>query len=386
MIKRIELLVVILPILALGFYIPVFAADAGPGVIKGKLINITANSKSSLANIEMTLQNYLNGAQKDSSKTKTDANGNYVFNGLSTDAKYSYEITTTYQEADYQSGTITFAKDETTKSVDLTVYDSTTEDMLKVDIVHTLVTLGEGSLKIREFLTINNITDKTYVGSKIIPADPTKKETIRFSLPQGATNVSYDSGLMGCCAFSGGNGFVYGMAVFPGKQDVVYSYEIPYKTTEIAFNERFEYPTAQYNFLIQGEGVTASSDQLSVGQPLNIEGKKYGVLSALDFTSGKTVTVKLAGLTPASNQNTILYAGMAVVVLGCGALGLYTLRKRKLQTVSPRAGGGIPSRQRLLLEIASLDDDFEAGKIPESQYRSVRARMKAQLLTTKRQK
>jgi hypothetical protein len=55
-------------------------------------------------------------------------------------------------------------------------------------VIHTLVTAGEGSLRVEKYVTINNDTDKAYVGSKIIPADPTKK-TVRFALSPGATNV-----------------------------------------------------------------------------------------------------------------------------------------------------------------------------------------------------
>jgi hypothetical protein len=131
--------------------------------------------------------------------TKTDVEGTYLFGGLATESKYSYEIATTYQEADYQSEQVTFAKDETTKSIDLQVYDSTAEDIIKVDVIHTLITPGAGTLKVEKYVTINNDTDKAYIGSKIIPADPTKKETIRFATSPGAPTflmIPAD----GCCA------------------------------------------------------------------------------------------------------------------------------------------------------------------------------------------
>lgn len=365
---------------------PILAADAGAGTITGKIINITSNSTSSVGNVDITLNVYLSGAQKDPLKTKTDADGSYVFKGLATDPKYAYEVAVTYQEADYQSDQVTFAKDETTKSItDLKVYDSTPDDIIKVDVVHTLVTAGEGGLKVEKYVTFNNDTDKAYVGSKKIAADPTKKETLRFAVPQGATNVSYDSGLMSCCAFTGGDGFVYGMAVFPGKLDVTYSYNLPFKSADFVYNEKFEYATPKYNFLFQGDGVTAASDPLTTQPPVTVESKQYSLMVGGDFTAGQTIGVKLSGLTPSSNQNAFLLVAIGVVVVGGGAGALYKLRKRKSQPAfSPVSGANMPrqSRQAILAEIARLDDDYEAGKIPAHWYRALRAQKKAQLASS----
>jgi hypothetical protein len=174
---------------------------------------------------------------------------------------------------------------------------------------------------------------------------------------------------------SGGDGFVYGMAVFPGKLNAVYSYEVPYKASEFNYTEKFEYQTPQYNFMVQSD-VTATSDQLTTQPPVNVQGKPYNLLAGGEFSKGNGVAIKLAGLTPAGNQNALIYVAIGVVVLGGGAGGLYTLRRRKLQPVSPPVGGATSSRQSrqsLLAEIARLDDDFEAGKISAHWYRTLRA-------------
>jgi hypothetical protein len=68
-----------------------------------------------------------------------------------------------------------------------------------------------------------------------------------------------------------------------------------------------------------------------------------------------------------------------LVVLGTGFGLVYLIRRRRLQPVSSEDGLE-QQRQRLLVELAHLDDDFEAGKIPEKSYRRLRSARKTQLV------
>ena len=67
---------------------------------------------------------------------------------------------------------------------------------------------------------------------------------------------------------------------------------------------------------------------------------------------------------------------MTLVALIFGFSFIYLLRKRRLQPVRAKASY---DRQRLLAELARLDDDFESGKIPEEVYRKRRAERKSRL-------
>ena len=65
--------------------------------------------------------------------------------------------------------------------------------------------------------------------------------------------------------------------------------------------------------------------------------------------------------------------GALAVALGAGLV--YSLRRRPAPARVPEE-----SRKDLLLAIASLDDDFEASKLPEARYRRLRAELMARLL------
>jgi len=78
-------------------------------------------------------------------------------------------------------------------------------------------------------------------------------------------------------------------------------------------------------------------------------------------------------------QSAFKWVGVALAIVGAGfCVGYPVVRRRS------RRLGAVPSespteRRRILIEIARLDDDFEAGKLSEEEYQRLRAEKKAQL-------
>ena len=97
MIKRITLLVIIF---ILSLPVSALAAEADNGKIEGEVLNITG-SESPVPDHDITLRTYLDNAEVNSTTTKTDALGNFIFEGLSTESDYSYGVMLTFQGADY---------------------------------------------------------------------------------------------------------------------------------------------------------------------------------------------------------------------------------------------------------------------------------------------
>jgi len=371
LIKRIALL---LMIFILSLSAPALAAEPGSGIIDGQLVNGTEGG-SSLADQEVTLKTYLDNTEVDSTTAQTDAEGKFVFDGLSTEPGYSYQVTLTFQEADYYSEWLNFDEGETTKSTEVIVYDSTTSDeAIKVATAHTVIYVEQGSLWVEEYFLFVNEADRTYIGSKEITAEGTK-ETLRFSLPKGATELQPGIGLMECCIYNSEEGFVDSMSILPGGKEVAYSYKVDYSSGAYTFSRRVNYPTANFDLLVQGEGIKVASDQLTIEEPLSIEGILFNHLSGKELAPGSTLVVHLSGLPQTNNQGAVKWVVLTLIVLGAGFGFVYLMRKGRVQPVSPDQ-----IRQRLLVEIAQLDDDFEAGKIPEAVYRRLRAETKAQLL------
>ncbi len=373
MIKRIALVVVILSL-----SLAASASAAEPGSVEGLLVNGTEGG-SSVADLDVTLKIHLNGAEAGSTTTKTDAEGYFIFDGLSTEPGYRYYVTLAFQEADYYSNWLSFDEGETTKSTVVVVYDSTTSDeAIKITTDHTAIFAGEGSLLVDEWVEFNNEADLTYIGSRVANTEG-DKETLRFSLPEGATELQPISGLMEGYLYSSEDGFIDTMPVLPGAKLIIYSYEIDYSSGTYEFSKRVNYPTASFILIVQGEGTKVTSDRLTVGESVvDAEGIWFNYLSGQELASGDVLTIHLSGLPGTDNQNTVIWVILALVVLGAGFGFSYLLRKKRLQPVSPEDSLD-QRRQRSLAELAQLDDDFAAGKIQEESYRKLREVKKSQL-------
>ena len=374
MTKRIALGVVIF---ILSLSAPVLAAE--DGVIEGLLVNGTEGGSSSVADQDITLKTYLDNTEVASTAAKTDADGYFIFDGLETELGYIYQITLTFQQADYYSEGLSFAEGETTKSTEVVVYDSTTSDAaIKVTMSHTVIYVEQGSLWVEKYFLFVNTDNRTYIGSKEAPT-PGGRETLRFSLPKGATELQYVRGLMGCCIIDSEDGFIDTMPVLPGGKEVVYSYRVDYNSGAYTFSQGVNYPTTNFALLVQGEDIEVASDQLTVEEPMVVEDIWWNHLSGQELASGNILDIRLSGLPQATNQASIMWVVLAVVILGAASGFIYLKRKGRLQPVS-HEDDFAQRRQRLLVELAQLDDDFEAGKIQEESYHRLRSVKKAQLI------
>ncbi len=375
MTKRIILLFIIFSLLLPA---PALAAETGNGIIEGTIVNGT-DGGSSVAGVEITLKTYLNDNEVSSTTTIADAEGNFVFDGLSTEPEYSYEATLNYQQADYTSDWLNFDSGETSKSTEVIVYDSTTSDeVLTVMTSHTIVYVEPESLRITEYYLFVNESDKTYIGLEN-PSAPEIKETLRFYLPEDATALQPEFGLMECCIYGSADGFTDSMPVLPGGREVAYSYMIDNNSGTYTFSKNINYNIKNYDFLVQGGGITVNSDRLTAGEPIDIEGTPFTHLSGTDFLPGDTLVVQISGLPETGSQGVLLWVFLVLAVLGGAFVLNRLLRGRRPQPVKVKDSHK-QKKQRLLVEIAQLDDDFENGKISEEVYRKLRTEKKARLI------
>ena len=386
MFKRIVLLAAVLSILSLS--LPSVAAEDTIGTIAGQLVNGTAGG-SSVADVVVqlkTLVNYQETGIPVTAKTRSD--GQFTFSNLSTSPNNSYEVTLTYQEAEYFSDFIAFGQGETSRSANITVYDSTNSDAaINIATAHTILKVGKDFLDIMVIYDFINASDRTYVGSGEILTTGRRK-TLTFSLPDDATEIKFGDGLVEQYIISNHGGFIDTMAVTPAGREVVYAYKVPYSGGTDKFQQKLDYPVAQFGLLVQGEDIKITSDQLADQGPLDMgTGTPYLYLTGHNLARGEMVSATLSK--PLNQKMVIIWAAGALVLMIVGAgLAYRKFRgKSRAQPVKvgskPAPGGaeGIDPREQLLLaELARLDDDFAAGSIPEEDYRAQRAAKKVQLI------
>jgi hypothetical protein len=129
-----------------------------------------------------------------------------------------------------------------------------------------------------------------------------------------------------------------------------------------------------YDVLVTGvDG--ADSPQLTKGDPYEEDGVTYETLEGGSIPAGETIVIKLSGLPQDTNQQTVLWVLVTLVVLG----GAFALLLRRSSNRGPIT---VPDNkeQQLLNEIARLDDEFEDGLIDEESYHLERGTLKTRIM------
>lgn len=371
------------PFLSLILLTVFFTHFAGAATLTGRLANKTPGGKP-VSGIEVTLNQYLKGAEAGKVTARTGPFGDFSFSNLPSEAGRTYSISFKYQEAQYDSPPIDFKDGKATKSIEVPVWDATTDPRdLKLRMLHVLLEPGQdGSILVREFYLFQNQGVKTYIGSKEL--GPDKRETLRFSLPPGAKDVEYLEGLMPCCVVSQEGGFVDTMDVKPGMRQLIYAYTVQPGSSSYILKKGVDYPTDAYNIFVADVGVKVEAEGLASQGTIEAGDRRYIRLAASDLKPGAQLDVKLSNL-PRQRHGFFVALALGGVLLLLSLGFVYPFfAKRKVPTPEAIESGprGVweAERQALLNEIADLDEAFERGEISSEEYEKARRIKKDRLL------
>lgn len=356
--------------------IPFKAYAADDGVISGKLVNKTVGG-SSVSGVKVTLNGTKGNSSLPSPSTGTNNKGDFEFKGLSTDKSNVYKLSANYQGVDYESDGVSFQAGEIVKQVDLVVWDATMDSKdVKINLAHMIVLSGKGSLQAQEYYALANSGDKSYAGSRLIQS-LNQKETFTASIPDGARSVEYLTGLMECCVALERGSLIDTMAINPGVKEIAFGYNFPYKSNEYTINKTFEYPVDSFNFVMEDKGMQVSGGGLVSQGPANINGKSFLIFTRKNIGANETLKINISGLPSAPITGSLKWWALGLVLVAVAVVISYPrLRKRNaLQAVTVPAS----EREKLIKQIARLDDDFEAGRIPEGTYKRLRSQKKDRL-------
>ncbi len=355
------------------------AAQTGDGVIQGRVFN--AIGGGNVTQQEVLLSVFLGEQQLDDlAPAVTDDKGSFAFTGLDIESDHVYQLTVVFQEAEYDFERFIFEEGKTVRTANLPVFNSTSSDeMIRVDQAHIIVTAKAESLEVIEWYQFVNNGNTTYVGSR--ETGQGARETLRFSLPEEAVDLALDTELMDIQLAQGG--FVDTVIFRPGAKEVLFSYRIDVTSDSYSLPVTLHYPVDSLQLMVIGEDVDVICDQLLLGEPLVTEEGETIQFLGSGLERDTTLDIRLSGLEDGGGG---LFSWQGIVILvaahaaGLGAL-TYWRRRRKARRVAVTAGDeGIAGREKLLEELARLDDAFERGDISEEDYSRERSQMKARLV------
>ncbi|HEX7072351.1 MAG TPA: hypothetical protein VF190_16170 [Rhodothermales bacterium] len=294
--------------------------------------------------------------------------------------------TATYKNVRYTSSMILLTNQEDA-TADITVYETTTDpgviSVVSRGIVIAAANRETGNLELFEILSLDNTSDRAYIGQ-----DGT---VLRVPLPEGATQIIPQPGFdFGEPRVDEGALITTG-PVAPGSHDVMYAYLVPYTGSQAVLNIGSAMPTDSLSVLVQEDTFKISSPSLQDAGTADISGSKYHVLSTQQPVVGDVVAVTVSGLPkPGASDSSRgpLYAALAASVglLAAGGLVFQTIRRRRDADASPAAeaepdGSDALEDERLELaaELNRLDDERAAGRIDEETYQQERGEILEEL-------
>ncbi len=213
----------------------------------------------------------------------------------------------------------------------------------------------------------------------------------------GAENIQFQDANANNTSLPGTDVVSYTLPFMPGSDQVVFEYTVPFTPPTYQLSLKMPFDSSSFNVLYSDVGATLQSQQLSTPTPFAMQGgPSYIQSSASNVKAGTTIaatftnlpatvaTPTAGGTTPgtaAPGNNNLQLAGAAVLVIAAlAAVGLLlypVLRRRQARAAAVPAEN---RRMELLQAMADLDDEFEAGRLSEQDYKNERARLKAELL------
>jgi hypothetical protein len=364
---------------------PMQVRAAGNGVIEGTVVNGTAGGAVP-AGVKVTVHAVRDRTPVDKQEVTTDAAGRFHVEGLETGANLIYLPLVDYGGVPYFPERPVTLDGSGPAQVTVQVYETTpTPDALSYDRANMLI-LGvtPTALSIMEMGAVVNGGDRTYAADpKVTGSD----RTLRFTLPEGATQVTPQAGLAPDALESTPDGFATSDPVRPGRREIAFSYQLPYESSSLDLARTFALPVGTFTLYLPDQGIDVIGPGLALQGTADLGGKSYRQYAVQNIGVGSEVRFRLTNL-PAPLLARPRDLGLAVAGAGGLILAvvlLLALRRRSAVPVGEmtpieQAAPDDAERLSLVRSLAELDERYEAGGVDEAEYRATREAGKARLL------
>lgn len=276
-------------------------------VVEGAIVNRTDGAGAASVGAQPVTLHRVGADGVSDLSAESDPDGAFRFE-FDYDPDLAYGVSVRYQNAVY--GTDLNLSDGSPDPISLAVYESTSDDgvigVRSASILLAAADSAERTVAALEILRIANDSDTAYVPGEGV------MELLRFGLPEGATDLTLDTRLIGADFIQVDRGFALLASVPPGEYDVMFSYKFPYESDEFTLAKTYRYGADSARALAAEEVMTIESEQLGEPKSERIGERMYRVLEADGFTRGASVSIRLSDL-PAPGAAERVGAGLDAV-------------------------------------------------------------------------
>lgn len=366
--------------------------------IEGRLVNATPGGTVE-AGIPLMLHSFDDRQMAAMVNGVTDAEGAFRFEQVEVAEGRTFEVMATVGQTVYFSERFAPSPGQATLELPVTIYDTTTDaGAIRVEQMHTLVDFFSPSLlQIAEIYILSNGGNLTVEEAVTLAGGQTA--TLRFTLPDGATDLSFEGGQLGQRFVQTGDGFADKSGVPPGSgtSQIVVRYFLPYQSG-LRLSRSLAYPIDKLNVIVPQMGISLASDDLVWASSRQIQDERtVDIFTGAGIRAGQSFSFELTGQ-PEMNvvsvspefstqqpaaQPTIapksLFIGLGLVGLGLVLLGGGVWWWRRERAKPALATSAESPETDLIWAIAELDEAYEAGEISKESYIHRRSTLRAEL-------
>lgn len=361
--------------------------DAAPNEETKRIVGVVNNgSGGSLPEgLEVTLEVYENFQQVFTETTVVEEDGSYAFEDVAYFPEMIYitvvEMNGNFFPSEFHIGSES-VEESGTIELPITIYDATTDTSnLAVSRLHVFFQFTEeGTVQVINQISISNR------GNTMVAPEEDSEPVLNFTLPEGATNLIFETGTIGNPYIRTETGFADPTAVMPGENtyEGLYAYDLPVER-RLDWSQPVDLPVEVAVVFIEGEDTRVESQTLVPSGSETLNEAVFQVYVGDNFAAGQEIDLEISGPQLGGgipgfegNLTTII---LGVVGLALAGIGVYWFFRPRMDFYEDdyQFSGGEDDADDLLDAIAALDDSYEAGEIDEKIYLSRRKALKAKL-------
>jgi mono/diheme cytochrome c family protein len=364
------------------------APTSRTGPVTGRLVNPAGSELP--ANLTVTLHGFDDMQEAFTASGAVQPDGTFTFEEVELPPGRVFLASVEYDQAVYTSDIFVVESDMAAVDLPIPIYGTTSDRAaLAIDRLHMFIDYAEpDTLRVVEVYVISNQGDRTVVAGR--EGEP----VISFEVPQGATNLQFEGGSLGERYVETGAGVGDTAPIRPGlgEHQVVFAYDLPYGRN-LDLIRKPDLPVNAVVILVPDNGLKLKGDLLVDEGARSMQGSTYRVYSSGRLEPGTDLALTVSGR-PRGSAGLLTGSGSSLMI-GLGAFGLALiaagvwLYSRSRTSASAPAGAQeeeLPAEDDLAEDpdllmdaILALDDQYQAGKLPEEAYRQRRADLKARL-------
>ncbi len=383
------------------------------GLITGVLTNGTSGAP--LVETEVELRAFTPELEQTLTlTTTTDAAGAFRFDVADTPPDWVYIAGTSFDGLGFSSSADQLSRSRTALDLPITVFDKTTDSSaVSVAQLHVVMEFADALVQVSQLYIFSNAQEAVYVG----PTGNPDEGVIEVGVPEGAQNLMFQRSFGSMESFLPASDFVATdrgwadpLPLRPGEGalTLLVSYSLPYDDA-LTISHPVFYNTVSGAIILPDNGVAVVGDEWTEGEPQSFgQSEVFRNFGRGGLAAGDTLTIELDGRPTivtdeatggaVANRDTtteLLIGGGALLLAAVGGIFLWRYwqgrQAEEAWEEAPAYGVAgaatavappIPAnseRDDLLRRIATLDDAFDAGQLPEADYRAQREELKRRL-------